>query len=153
MSDWPDIAGRIDGPRHILPVRVYYEDTDFSGIVYHASFLRWFERGRTDLLRLVGVHHSQLAAPADGSEALAYVIRRMELDWLRPARIDDLLEVITRPVALGGASVTLHQEARRGADIICAANVVAVMITMTGRPHRIPEAIRARFAAVIEAAP
>ena len=84
-------SGVFDGRDHLLPVRVYYEDTDFSGFVYHASHLKFFERGRTDFLRSIGVSHSALLA-----EGLGLVVRRMEIDWRRPAVIDDALVVRTR---------------------------------------------------------
>ena len=101
---WPDLAGRIveapDGRRHVLPVRVYFEDTDFSGLVYHVSYLRWCERGRSDFLRLLGVHHTMLIAGAGATgsptEPAAFVVRRMSLEYLGPARIDEVLEVETR---------------------------------------------------------
>src|SRR5512134_4143116 len=86
-SRWPDLAGRLiedaGGRRHILAVRVYFEDTDFSGLVYHASYLRWCERGRSDFLRLLGVRHADLIAPGDGAEPAAFVVRRLEIDYLR----------------------------------------------------------------------
>src|SRR5215472_6605591 len=98
---WPDLAGRIvtdaaGRRRHVLPVRVYFEDTDFSGLVYHGSYIRWCERGRSDLLRLIGNDHRALLAGSDGREPAAFVVRRMRLEYLKPARIDDILEVTTR---------------------------------------------------------
>src|SRR6188508_2533283 len=94
---WPDLAGRIVADafgrrRHVLPVRVYFEDTDFSGLVYHASYVRWCERGRSDFLRLIGNDHQALFAGAAGREPAAFVVRRMGIEFLRPARIDEVLE-------------------------------------------------------------
>src|SRR5262245_15194040 len=90
MSEaWPDIAGRIEGGIHLLPIRVYFEDTDFGGVVYHANYLKFCERGRSDYLRLLGIHHHRL-------EGLSFVVRHMVCDFLKPARIDELLTVETR---------------------------------------------------------
>ncbi len=142
---WPDLAGRIEGTRHILPVRVYFEDTDFSGLVYHATYLRWCERGRSDLLRLMGIHHSDLHAPGDGGVPAAFVVRRLEIDYLRPARIDELLEIMTECIEAGGAHLTLAQEVRRGEQALCKLVVKVVLISQTGRPLRLPGKIAARF--------
>ena len=117
MSDWPDLAGRVEGETHVLPIRVYFEDTDFAGVVYHANFLKFCERGRTDFIRLLGIHHQQLAAP-DAGDPLVFVVRRIEIDYLKPGRLDDVLEVVTRCAEIGGASLTLarprqgHRRAR-----------------------------------------
>ena len=101
--NWPDLAGRlIEGRRHVLPVRVYFEDTDFSGLVYHATYLRWCERGRSDFLRLMGNDHQALIAGAQGREPAAFVVRRMHLEYLKPARIDEVLEVTTRAKEFDG---------------------------------------------------
>ena len=103
---WPDLAGRLvedaGGRRHVLPIRVYFEDTDFSGLVYHATYLRWCERGRSDFLRLMGNDHQALIAGASGREPAAFVVRRMHLEYLKPARIDEVLEVTTRAKELDG---------------------------------------------------
>jgi acyl-CoA thioester hydrolase len=88
-ADLPS-AGRFEDRTHFLPVRVYYEDTDFSGIVYHANYLRFFERGRSDFLRVAGVHHSEFAAQAD---PMAFAVNKMEIEFHKPARIDDALVV------------------------------------------------------------
>src|ERR1700741_1538189 len=96
-GDWPDLAGRIvsdaDGRRHVLPLRVYFEDTDFSGLVYHGSYIRSCERGRSHSLRLLGNDHRALIGGAEGREPAAFVVRRMALEFLKPARIDEVLEV------------------------------------------------------------
>lgn len=144
---WPDLAGRIiedrGGRRHILPVRVYFEDTDFSGLVYHASYLRWCERGRSDFLRLLGVHHNELAAPADGTEPAAFVVRRMQIEFLRPARIDEVLEVETRAGALTAATLELEQSVRRGGETLFTARVLVVLVSRSGRPQRLGQRIKA----------
>jgi len=138
---WPDLAGRIEGARHILPVRVYFEDTDFSGLVYHASYLRWCERGRSDWLRLLGVHHSALIAPESGEPA-AFVVRRLEIDYLRPARIDEVLEVTTECTEVSGVYLLLLQQIRRGETTLCKVVVKVVLISQSGKPMRLPPPIR-----------
>jgi len=140
---WPDLAGRIEGRTHILPVRVYYEDTDFSGIVYHANYLRFAERGRSDFLRLTGVSHTELF---DGEDPLAFAIHRMEIDFVKPARIDDLLEVHTRYTRAGGARLEAEQVIYRlgegEPDPIWRALVFAAVIDLNGRPRRMPSGVR-----------
>lgn len=141
MSDWPDLAGRIEGDSHVLPVRVYFEDTDFAGLVYHANFLKFCERGRSDFIRLLGVHHQDLANPEDG-EAAVFVVRRIEIDYLKPARLDDVLEVVTACETIGAASLTLVQEVRRGATVLVRAKVVVVLVSEGGKPLRLGQLVR-----------
>lgn len=134
---WPDLAGRLEGLGHVLPVRVYFEDTDFSGAVYHASYLRFLERGRSDFLRLIGVSHRPLAA-----EGLAFAVRHLSISFERTARIDDVLEVRTKVAELRGARVLLRQSiACRDAQLI-AAEVSVVMVDSAGKPRRFPAALR-----------
>ncbi len=150
-NSWPDLAGHlveIDGERaHVLPVRVYFEDTDFSGLVYHASYVRWCERGRSDFLRLLGGDHRRLIDGSDGTEPAAFVVRRMTFDYLKPARIDELLEVVTRVKAVGAASLTLSQTVMRGALALVEAEVTVVLISVSGKPLRISSALREAFGA------
>jgi len=150
-NPWPDLAGRlieIHGERaHVLPVRVYFEDTDFSGLVYHASYVRWCERGRSDFLRLLGGDHRRLIDGSDGGEPAAFVVRRMTFDYLRPARIDELLEVVTRVKAVGAASLTLSQSVRREDVPLVEAEVTVVLISVSGKPLRISSALREAFGA------
>jgi acyl-CoA thioester hydrolase len=141
---WPDIAGRIEGETHILPVRVYFEDTDFTGLVYHTNFLRFCERGRSDFVRLLGIDHTSLAGGVEG-EAAAFVVRRIETDFLRPARIDDLLEVVTSCAQIGGATLDLVQEVRKGETVLAKAKVKVVLMGPTGKPLRLGQMIRAAF--------
>jgi acyl-CoA thioester hydrolase len=141
VSNWPDLAGRIEGDTHVLPVRVYFEDTDFAGLVYHANFLKFCERGRSDFIRLLGVHHQALANPEQG-EPSVFVVRRIEIDYLRPARLDDVLEVVTRCEEIGGASLTLLQEVRRGETLIVRAKVVVVLVSSSGKPQRLGQLVR-----------
>jgi acyl-CoA thioester hydrolase len=141
---WPDLAGRLVDGGHVLPVRVYYEDTDFSGVVYHASYLRFLERGRTDFLRLLGIGHAAMAAGAFGS-ARAFAVRTMTLDFRRPATIDDVLEVTTRRGDLSGARIVLDQTVTRKGEVLVTASVTVAVIDGAGRPCRLPAAIRERF--------
>jgi acyl-CoA thioester hydrolase len=141
-DSWPDLAGRITDYGHVLPVRVYFEDTDFSQMVYHASYLRFMERGRSDFMRLVGVGHEALVRGAYGGEAVAFAVRRMTLDFLRPARIDDQLTVETRVAKVGGASLTLAQAVRRGDETLVTGEVVVVLVTLAGQPRRLPRDLR-----------
>lgn len=147
---WPDLSGRIvqadDGRRHVLPVRVYFEDTDFSGVVYHATYLRWCERGRSDFLRLVGNDHQALLDGSDGREPAAFVVRRMTLEYLRPARIDEILEVETRVAEIGAAALVLDQAVTRDGVRIFEARVQVVLVSVSGKPQRLGKMLRAAFA-------
>ncbi len=134
------LDGEIRDGRHHMQVRVYYEDTDFSGIVYHANYLRFMERGRTNHLRLMGAEQQAMFEQAE-SESFAFVVRSMHLDFLRPARMDDVLDVVTWPVAVKGASITLAQEVRRGDDVLVKAEVRVAFIS-GGRAQPIPKSIR-----------
>jgi len=150
-KQWPDLAGRIirddSGQRHILPVRVYFEDTDAGGVVYHASFVRFAERGRTDFLRLLGTDARRLIDGSDSREPAAFVVRRMSFDFARPGRMDDLLEVETRVKELGAASVTLDQTISRDGQRLVSAEIVVVLISISGKPLRLSDAVRDAFQA------
>lgn len=137
MSEWPDLAGRLSEGGHVLPVRVYYEDTDFTGIVYHGAYVRFFERARSDFLRLIGIHHAELAEGVDGA-SLAFAVRTMMLDFQRPARIDDILNVRTSLAEYKGARVKLDQLIYRGDDLLVSAAVTVAVITTQGKPTRLP---------------
>ncbi|MBW8302977.1 MAG: YbgC/FadM family acyl-CoA thioesterase [Brevundimonas sp.] len=132
MSDRPT-AGRFEGREHRLPVRVYYEDTDFTGLVYHGAYVRFFERGRSDALRLMGIGHAELL---DGDQPMAFVVSKLALTFLKPARIDDELVVRTRYDAIKGPRLLISQTIARGADDLCRAEVEVVSIHMDGRPRR-----------------
>ncbi len=114
VATYPHLSGSLEDGAHLLPIRVYYEDTDFSGRVYHASYLRFLERGRTELLRAVEVAQSDLHAEMGG---LAFVVRKMNIDFLGAALMDDIVTVVTRPKEMRGASMILAQEVRRGGDM------------------------------------
>ena len=144
-DDWPDLAGRLQGNQHILPVRVYYEDTDFSGLVYHASYVRWCERGRTDFVRLIGLSQKTMFDGSGEADKLFFVVRRIELDYLKPATMDDVLEVVTWASEIGTASVLLEQEVRRDDVVLCRAKVTIVLINGEGRPSRLTQAMKGAF--------
>ncbi|WP_421724723.1 YbgC/FadM family acyl-CoA thioesterase [Bauldia sp.] len=144
-QDWPDLAGRLVPGGHVLPVRIYFEDTDFSGVVYHGSFIRFMERGRSDYIRLLGIGHTALDDGEHG-ERLAFAVRRITIDFLKPARIDDLIEIHTEPSQLAGARLILRQTARRGETVLAEADVTVVLITPEGRARRIPDGVRERLA-------
>lgn len=143
MTDGHNLAGRIDGETHLLPVRVYYEDTDFSGVVYHASYLRFMERGRTDFLRLLGVAQGDLfeSAKEEAGAGFFFVVRSMGIEFLRPARIDDVLTVETRTEVVKGATLNLAQRVKRGEEVLVEAKV-RVAFLAGGRPVRIPDGLR-----------
>jgi acyl-CoA thioester hydrolase len=145
-ASWPDLAGRIvrdeAGRRHVLPLRVYFEDTDFSGLVYHGSYVRWCERGRSDFLRLIGDDHRALIDGSAGREPAAFVVRRMHLEFLKPARIDEILEVTTRVKETTAATLTLDQRVARGDTQLFTAEVMVVLISASGKPLRLSTALR-----------
>jgi len=136
------LDGEIRDGRHVQPVRVYYEDTDFSGVVYHASYLRFMERGRTNYLRLLGADQRALFEEvAKEAPGFAFVVRSMHLDFRKPARMDDVLEVVTTPSEVKGASIVLHQRVNRGAETLVEATVQVAFVS-GGRAQRIPKALR-----------
>ena len=141
-TDTSALDGAIRDGRHHMQVRVYYEDTDFSGIVYHANYLRFMERGRTNYLRLLGADQRALFAEAQ-SEApgFAFVVRAMQLEFLKPARMDDLLDVVTHPLEVKGASILLAQEVTRGEDVLIEAKVRVAFVS-GGRARPIPKPLR-----------
>ena len=128
------LEGCITDGTHSLALRVYYEDTDFSGFVYHANYLKFCERGRSDFLRVLGLDQKAMMA-ADG---LMFVVRRMVCDFLKPARFDDLLTIETRPVEQAGARFEMRQLVLRGPETLFTADVTAVLIDGHGRPRRLP---------------
>lgn len=136
----PDLpsSGRFIGREHILPVRVYYEDTDFTGLVYHANYVRYFERGRSDFLRLTTSGH---AALMEGDRPIAFVVAGMALKFLKPARIDDALIVRTAYDAVKGPRLIISQSVERAGEVLCRAEVTAVCIHLDGRPARPTKAL------------
>jgi acyl-CoA thioester hydrolase len=147
MAVEPPTAGVFEGREHLLPVRIYYEDTDFTGLVYHANYLRYFERGRSDYLRLAGVDHTALLERPD---PCAFVVTRVALDFRKAARVDDALTVRTTYDDIKGVRLIIRQRIERGGDVIAEAEVTAACINPDGRPRRPPadlvETLRPRLA-------
>jgi len=150
MSQDLPSAGRFAGRTHILPVRVYYEDTDFTGVVYHANYLRFFERGRSDFLRVAGVDHSALLA---GAEPLGFAVNRMELVFQKPARIDDALEVRTLFETTKGPRIFISQTLERAGESLVTARVEVCCISLTGRPRKPPNLLVERLKPFLEPSP
>ena len=137
------LSGELTGEGHRLVQRVYYEDTDFSGLVYHARYLHFLERGRTDYLRCLGVAQSALLSADE--EGLVFVVHRMEIDFKSPARMDDILAIATSTEKAGGAKMVLTQEIRRGEQLLIQARVIIAVVNARGRPRRLPEGLAAKF--------
>jgi len=134
-------SGIFQGPLHLYPLRVYYEDTDVSGMVYHANYLRWFERARSDLLRLLGIE--QRAAYEEGLGN--YTVAEVAIRYLAPARLDDAVTIATAALELGAASVRLRQRALKGDELLADATVRVGFISPDGRPRRQPAEWRTAF--------
>jgi acyl-CoA thioester hydrolase len=146
------LDGSIRDGKHVMQVRVYYEDTDFTGIVYHANYLRFMERGRTNYLRLLGAdQHALFAEAQNEAPGFAFVVRSMQIDYLKPARMDDVLDVVTVPADIRGASITLAQEVRRGDEVLVEARVKVAFVS-GGRARPIPKALRIAMQADQDAA-
>lgn len=128
------VEGRFDGSEHRFPVRVYFEDTDLSGVVYHANYLRYMERARSDMLRLAGVDQRGFHDAGEG----AYAVSALAIKYRRPAKLDDALVVVSRIVLIGAASVAIHQRVMRGDEILSEADVTAALVGPSGKPRRQP---------------
>jgi acyl-CoA thioester hydrolase len=139
LSD--NLAGTLEQGVHILPVRVYYEDTDAGGIVYYANYLKYLERGRSDMLRLLGVDQMGMLA-FENADDIQFVVRRAEVDYISPARLDEVLTVQTVIEKAGGASLVMAQKIFRGEELLIAAVIKAGILGKTGRPVRMPEKIK-----------
>lgn len=138
MMDHPT-SGRIENGAHLFPVRIYYEDTDLSGVVYHANYLKFFERGRTEFLRLAGIGHSALLQRPD---PIAFAATKLNVEYRAAARIDDALVVRTLFLAARGVRMALDQELLRDGGLICRASVEIVCIDpKAGGPKRLPKEI------------
>src|SRR6476661_10855549 len=141
-ADSSSLDGEIRDGRHVMRLRVYYEDTDFSGIVYHASYLRFMERGRTNYLRLLGADQRALFQEVEKeAPGFAFVVRSMQIDFRKPARMDDVLEIVTVPLEVNGASVVLHQRVNRDGELLVEATVQVAFVS-GGRARPIPKALR-----------
>jgi acyl-CoA thioester hydrolase len=137
-------SGHIAGGDHVQPFRSNYEDTDAAGIVSYADWLRFLERGRLELLRLLGQEHRALRE----TRGVNWIVRRCAIDYLRPARLDDIIEVVTSCGELRGASLDMIQLARRGEEILVRAELVVACMGATGRPVRLPPHVRTALAQV-----
>lgn len=138
------LSGSLTPFGHRLVARVYFADTDFSGVVYHARYLEFLERGRSDYLRLSGIHHTELLDGRHG-ERIVWVLRRMEIDFRIPAKIDDILTIDTRTENISGARIFMAQQIRRGDEVLIDAKVEAAIIGEIGRPKRFPKEWIERF--------
>jgi len=145
------LDGEIRDGGHVLTVRVYYEDTDFTGIVYHANYLRYMERGRTDYLRLLGADHRVLFEETEKeAPGFAFVVRSMSIDFLKAARMDDVLEIITEPKEIKGASITVQQRVMHGEELLVEAQVRVAFVS-GGRARPIPKPLRVAMKADLAA--
>lgn len=136
------LDGELRGGRHHMRVRVYYEDTDFTGIVYHANYLRFMERGRSNYLRLIGASHRDLFEQAEKeAPGFHFVVRHMDIDFIKPALMDDVLEIVTAAEEVRGASITMHQKVMRGDELLIEARVQVAFLSQ-GRAQRIPKPLR-----------
>lgn len=144
-SDSP-VEGRFDGREHRFPVRVYFEDTDLSGVVYHANYLRYMERARSDMLRLAGIDQRAFFE----AEGAAYAIAEMAIKFVRPARLDDALVIVSRVTRVRAAGVHIHQRVMRDAERVAEASGVAALVGSDGRPRRQPAAWVAAFETLID---
>ncbi|MBN8608453.1 MAG: YbgC/FadM family acyl-CoA thioesterase [Caulobacterales bacterium] len=140
-------AGRFEGRVHILPVRIYYEDTDFTGLVYHANYVRYCERGRSDFLRLAGVRHSALL---EGEEPLGFAVNKLDLEFVKPARIDDALVVKSMFETIRGPRIFITQEIERDGETLVRAELQVCCISLTGRPKRPPPMLLERLKPFLE---
>jgi acyl-CoA thioester hydrolase len=145
------LDGEIRDGRHVLTVRVYYEDTDFTGVVYHANYLRYMERGRTNYLRLLGADHRALFEETEQeAPGFAFVVRSMSIEFLKPARMDDVLEIFTEPAEVKGASITLRQRIMRGEELLVEASVRVAFVS-GGKARPIPKPLRIAMKADLDA--
>ena len=138
-------SGRFDGPEHLYPVRVYFEDTDLSGVVYHANYLRWFERARSDMLRLLDIDQRAAQEAGEG----AWAVSELAIRYRAPARLDDALLIRSRTLEVGGASCRIAQAAWRGETLLADAEVRAAFVSPDGRPRRQRAEWRAAFASTL----
>jgi acyl-CoA thioester hydrolase len=138
--------GQMRGTTHLFPVRVYFEDTDLTGIVYHANYLRYMERARSDMIALAGADQR---AAQEGGEGV-YVVADLSIRYRAPAKLDDALVVVTRLTTLRAASLVIHQRVMRGEEILTDGLVTAAFVTPHGRPRRQPRAWVERFERLLE---
>jgi acyl-CoA thioester hydrolase len=140
-------SGLFDGPQHLYPVRVYFEDTDLSGVVYHANYLRWFERARSDMLRLLGIDQRSAHEAGEG----AYAVSEMGLRYLRPAKLDDDVLIRSTVAELSPATCRIVQRAFRDETLLCEARVRVAFVAPNGRPRRQPPIWVEAFKTIVSA--
>jgi len=134
-------SGKIEGATHYYPVRVFFEDTDLSGIAYHANYLKWCERARSDLLRVLGINQREAFEAGEG----VYAVSEAQIKWRRPAKLDDEMVVETRALELRAASARMEQKVMRGEELLAQVDIVAAFVTPEGRPRRQPDEWRRAF--------
>ena len=135
-------SGRLRNDIHEFDIRIYFEDTDFSRVVYHANYVKFFERGRSEFLRHIGITHPELDAL---DPPLVFVVVELNIRYLKPAVLDDVVTVKTRPAAIKGASFHLEQWMERDSAVLARAQLHVAIIDNTGRPRRLPAEVLARF--------
>ena len=135
--------GFLEGKVHVLPISIYYEDTDLSGFVYHANYLRYMERGRTEFFRLAGI--SKMAG-LDEEEPTAWTLRSIHVDYLRPARLDDIIHVRSRLIGLSGARMQAIQRITCNETLLVEGRIEACITTLTGKPRRLPKKVQETLA-------
>lgn len=140
----PPPSGCFDGARHFYAVRVYFEDTDLSGVVYHANYLRWFERGRSDMLRLLGINQRSAQEAGEG----AFAVTDLALKYLRPARLDDDVLIESAVTEVSRVTFTLVQKALRGGELLAEAQVRVAFVSPQGRARRLPAQFHSAFTAL-----
>lgn len=149
MSTPDPLSGHLEATRHVYAVRVFFEDTDLSGVVYHANYLRWFERARSDMLRLIGIDQRRAHDAGEG----AYTVADISLRYLKPARLDDVVTIISSVDAITPAVCRLFQQAFRGDILLCETRVRVAFVAPNGRPRRQPPAWVAAFRALVNRIP
>jgi len=140
--------GHFEGTVHVLPISIYYEDTDLSGVVYHANYLRFMERGRTEFFRLAGI--SKMAG-LEEDEPTAWAIRSAKIDYHRPARLDDVVTVRSILIGLSGARMRAIQRVMRGGELLVEGRIEACVTTLTGKPRRLPKNVAQTLAPFLTA--
>ena len=139
------LTGHYQGSTHLFAVRVYFEDTDLSGVTYHANYLRWFERARSDMLRVIGIDQRAVHEAGEG----AYAVTELNLRYIQPARLEDDVVIKSRCTEIRAASCRIKQEAWRGDMLLCTADVRAAFVAPDGRPRRQPAPWVAAFQTVL----
>ncbi|NOZ43267.1 MAG: tol-pal system-associated acyl-CoA thioesterase [Alphaproteobacteria bacterium] len=140
MAEFSPHSGSITNGEHILPLRIYYEDTDAAAIVYHANYLKYMERGRSDMLRLMGIDQADMLK-FQHPDDVGFVIIRSEVDYIKPALLDDEITVHTKVTTIGRASLTMAQQVRRSGQILAQAVIRIAALNKAGKPARLPKQI------------